>query len=71
MYVCMCMIAVVSFTFHMHLQLKHCRVGQTVRVIDDLSRMHQLQSDADTWIDEMLTVWCDNALLPLRICVNV
>ena len=48
-----------SLSFTLPLQLKHCRVGQTVRVTDDLSTLYQLQSDyMKKTEDDMFTV-CD------------
>ena len=37
-------------------QLKHCRVGQTVRVISDVSRLRQRHIDSHIWREKMVTV---------------
>ena len=37
-------------------QLKHCRVGQTVRIISDLAVLHKLQNDNAMWHDDMIMV---------------
>ena len=33
-------------------QLKHCRVGQTVRVTSDVSRLRQVQIGSNNWREE-------------------
>ena len=37
-------------------QLKHCRVGQTVRVTSNVSWLRQVQSGSDNWRENMVTV---------------
>lgn len=37
-------------------QLKHCRVGETVRIIDDFAQLHQLQSKLNLWNDGLVAV---------------
>ena len=37
-------------------QLKHCKVGQTVRVTSDVSRLRQVQSGSDNWREDMVAV---------------
>ena len=41
---------------HTWSQLKHCRVGQTVRVISDVSRLRQVQISNRNWRENMVTV---------------
>ena len=37
-------------------QVKYCRVGQIVRIIDDFSQLHQLQSKLNLWNDALIEV---------------
>ena len=35
---------------------QHCRVGQTVRIISDLSQLHKLQRERGIWNDDVAIV---------------
>ena len=47
---------ILKTVFHIVTQLKHCLVGQTVRVINDTSLLQEVHSNRDIWSKAMFTV---------------
>ena len=36
--------------------MQHCRVGETVRVTEDIKELHDLQTEDSNWNDDMILV---------------